>query len=876
MKELRNFELVVEAVVAMMPLPIALKEIFFNGQLRIQFQFTKTSPYIKMVEIGFVSSPTLDFVLKPLGAEVTKIAGLGSMIKDVVKSQVDALIVNPNKMSFNIDEMLNGSGGRTDTPAGVLRIILYQAKDLKNVDLTGVTFSNPAVLINMGGEEVARTEVKSNTLEPEWNSCHNIIIKYGCLEQGELLSNITFDVVNVSPLGNTTSLGSTITFPLSKWLRIMGLDFAEDGPLKQDDIDSLINEWGSPFEVTGNIWKDIVLDKRKHGNLRMDISFCPVFPSNSVPTAPTTCEEAASPKTPVSPVDSKVPEIPLESAIVVAEAKQETAVKTETNAVPERVPGVVTIILNQAKELSKGHNGVIQCIGKVEGLEVVKSAQRKRTINPNWGSKHSFFCADIETAIIHFGIMNKGNLIGECKVNLKKAKDSTDPWYKLTGGSGRLSVDVKFMRLDTEFTTIDSEKVFRYSPLGLLRMHLIEAKDLPVGTMDIATMGLATNINPYCKVYLHDRIVGATLTQDKDAAPRWNETFNAVSYTIKEMVNFEVFDESSFSKDNSLGHFELALEDLLRVANGVDVAEEDSLLARFIKDGLKVTKKRNGKYEVWAPLYKKKNDVEDETNEESLEDDDNGGFQKSEKNGPVAMMKKMSLKNVKNSISNVASATATVIGATANLAIDPLGAILSENQKGHIHFEFDIMNVKSDFIIDAKPIVVPQAADSNQEVEVEKAPIVDIEKVVQTEKSGILRLGIESATFTSKTRAYFTILCNEMELFTSHSMVEKVSTSFWYSLQDFVIADLSTSKIDIVMRDQVGEQPSFDKDPVVGYWSGNFIKEVLEKGKTKILMKQMIEESLQVSATLDISSVYFPIDCGSILNVSGTILLFDY
>ena len=110
--------------------------------------------------------------MKPLGADLSKIAGLGSFIKDTVDFQLAQIIVNPVKMSLNIGEWMGDTTGKTEVPVGVLRgmlhlisfncalVVIYEAKGLKNLDVTGI--SDPAALICIGGNIVARTRVFDN------------------------------------------------------------------------------------------------------------------------------------------------------------------------------------------------------------------------------------------------------------------------------------------------------------------------------------------------------------------------------------------------------------------------------------------------------------------------------------------------------------------------------------------------------------------------------------------------------------------------------------------------------------------------------------------------------------------------------------------
>jgi Ca2+-dependent lipid-binding protein len=81
-------------------------------------------PHIKTLELGFVSQPDIDFTLKPLGADLSKLAGLGTFIKETVDGQLKQIVVNPNKITLPINEWMDQNATSTDIPVGVLRVMV--------------------------------------------------------------------------------------------------------------------------------------------------------------------------------------------------------------------------------------------------------------------------------------------------------------------------------------------------------------------------------------------------------------------------------------------------------------------------------------------------------------------------------------------------------------------------------------------------------------------------------------------------------------------------------------------------------------------------------------------------------------------------------
>lgn len=50
-------------------LPIFVKDISFEGLMRIRMKLTSTYPHIQTIDISFLGEPRIDFVLKPVGGE---------------------------------------------------------------------------------------------------------------------------------------------------------------------------------------------------------------------------------------------------------------------------------------------------------------------------------------------------------------------------------------------------------------------------------------------------------------------------------------------------------------------------------------------------------------------------------------------------------------------------------------------------------------------------------------------------------------------------------------------------------------------------------------------------------------------------------------
>jgi Ca2+-dependent lipid-binding protein len=475
----------------------------------------------------------------------------------------------------------------------------------------------------LAGSEVAKTRAIDNTLDPKWNDINYIVIYQSTLTQSVAKSDeLRFEVLHASALSKK-SLGMTKALKLSRWLSIMGIPGGPNVELTEEETVGLIHEWGSPFQQHGQVWKNLYREKKNCGSVRIDLTYYPVIQ----------------------------PDLKILDPFI------------------SQPSGVVTLTIFQAKELGSGQSGAVEVVGVMKGKELLKTPVRKRTVNPNWGTTYSFYVADVSKADISFSIMNKGEPIGECKLNVKKALKATDDWYKLFGGSGKIRIGVKFLITDSTHSTIPREKIRRFDPFSVVRISVLNATDLPVTAVELG------KIDPYCKVFLQNRAVGATSVCESSNDPRWNETFYSVCYSQKEVLKMTVFDFKNLSKDKKLGMIELPLESFLE-KNKSSVGED-----------LKITELSANKFEVLASLYSKEGVTEDDLN--STEEYERRG----------------STTNIVQSVAGILAGAAKVIGNTKQT-----GQVRLEIEISPLITKKDIAKVADLVGAEPKPASVPDEA----------------------------------------------------------------------------------------------------------------------------------------------------------------------
>ncbi|KAJ3260268.1 hypothetical protein HK103_000903 [Boothiomyces macroporosus] len=866
LRDLRNVSVVLKATLGVLPLTVAIKELYLSGRMRVQLKFFNGFPHIQSVDIGFVSTPSMDFKLVPLGTgDINKLGGLGDYIRTTVDGIVASILVNPVKMNFPIGAWFDASAGQTESPV----VTVAEAKGLKNKDVTGI--SDPATVIKLGGTEIARTRVIDNTLDPKWNEVFHVVIYKSTLTQLDSKSDeLKFEVFHVAPIGSK-SLGITSTLKLHKWIKLLELpEENTDGTqeeLTKEEKENLLLEWGSPMETySAEVWKKLVTPgKKSSGSLRINLSYFPVLGNG-----------------PVTNLD-------------------------ELNL--SHKAGIITVYVHQAKELMKAgiHSSVLECAAYFDGEEMFRTAHRKRTSNPSWESKHVFYCPDIGIANYNFKILNKGESIGEVKINLAHAIKATDDWYKLFGNPvGKVRISVKFSQLDAGQTMVDRTKTTNQEPLGLARITVLGAKDLEnteiLGSNFSIIVGKS---DPYARVYLQGRNVGITAHRENTLAPVWNETFYTMAYSLKEQITMEVFDFNNLAKDKPLGKAELPIGPLLAFLNPDRSSLDMNQIGKFELDGLTVTVKEGQTLDVWAPIYLNtviETDADMEENEPAPRDSLGKSFFKKTK-------------------ANLTSFTQDI----------KTGKV---RQKGHIHFELNLFHILQDYSVEAqdvlyvvrksmnetpvqatlplspqdthaetptslqeksssaveakekiaeKPAATTDAAGrvslvstqigSNESLAVVESNTANILEKVNAHRTGILSIKIKSGEFNRRVRPYVTISSvhgDEKVLFSTFAPPTAKSIVYWHAGNDRFITDIVSTKFVLYVRDQFGESPS-DKDYILGVWKGDFVTELLGKKNNWVnfhqySLRETDCEKLPITCRINLGFSFFPVELDVAVN----------
>ncbi|KAJ1548185.1 hypothetical protein HK405_004027, partial [Cladochytrium tenue] len=522
-------------------LPVVVTDLTFKAKLRIGIKFMSKYPHIKTIEYSLLESPNFDFIIRPLkGLDLMDTPGLQTFLNDIVASAMLSY-VEPHKNSFDMEAFFGGSDD--ESVAGLLRITIYEARDLKNVELAGV--SDPFAVVKIGGKEVARTSVVDGSLHPFWGETYFVpVLKSQLAVETDLLSSRKDD------------------------LKIELFDHNDTLKHKDDALASL----GSNAEITNNgaTATGAKGSGKTRGEVRIDMAY---FPTVSVI------------ETKVESVETTTTEKPnaSENAVAATSETNAEAKTTNTGSVPTVEPKS-----NSASEPAQVSNSAPGAPRK--SVDAAEESERKLAEETERKAYVASLTTGVLTVTVHQAHTKEGSDLGTATVQIRDVINqpsgtTLDDWFKLdTVPTGKLRLTFKWDPVDLNAQGGGS-KVLRKEPIGLARVKIVEAK----GVANVETFRKS---DPYCKLFLARQAFGSTNVRDNTLDPVWNETFFSPYYGRSETLRLEVWDYNNVKKDRTLGRVEFILSDLIAAANGGET--KDPNFSRCKADGLSVKDSGDG------------------------------------------------------------------------------------------------------------------------------------------------------------------------------------------------------------------------------------------------------------------------------------------
>ncbi|KAL7422727.1 Tricalbin-2 [Cryptotrichosporon argae] len=450
-------------------------------------------------------------------------------------------------------------------PIGVLRLWLKKAVDVKNVEATLGGKSDPYVRVLQNNKVVARTEVMSNNLNPEWDQIVYVPV-HGTRER------LMLELMDYQNIGKDRSLGH---------VEVQVGDFVEAD----------LQNAKYPYKGTGRIAKTerIRLDATTYkGQLFFEADFNPGVSlrdgvqfdaqKNELELAAEQAPDGADIEVAATTVTDGAPSTPIKThqpsqsvggqSFFSVQSRASALSKTDSrsgNVTPvEATEGVVL----STEELLAAQSGVLVIqvvsgqLARRASLEVMIddaywpsfTTTKARSANATWDQVGEGFIRELDFGRVWLRLnaaddTDKEDIVAEFKMDAraflaKTLNKQDDILLSLADGSNRSVV-----RVSTRYVPVDIALAARESinNMGVLRVEAVGAKNLHAGDR-------SGKSDPYVVFLLNGHKVFKTETIKKTLAPLWNESFEViVPSRVAASFKYEIYDWNQVGTPTPLG-----------------------------------------------------------------------------------------------------------------------------------------------------------------------------------------------------------------------------------------------------------------------------------------------------------------------------------
>ena len=144
--------------------PMEIRNLEVFGLMRITLEpLLADIPIVGCVSITFLQPPELNFQLDGVGA-VANLPVISNLINKAIIDVISSKLVLPKRIDIPLTDKITNDI-RFRLPAGIVRVMIVQAKDIIDADTFGK--SDPYAVVKVGAQKV-QTKVRNNTLNPVW------------------------------------------------------------------------------------------------------------------------------------------------------------------------------------------------------------------------------------------------------------------------------------------------------------------------------------------------------------------------------------------------------------------------------------------------------------------------------------------------------------------------------------------------------------------------------------------------------------------------------------------------------------------------------------------------------------------------------------
>ncbi|CAH1961965.1 unnamed protein product [Acanthoscelides obtectus] len=148
-----------------------IRDFQFAAQLRLVLKPIMIKlPVVGGIQAFFLNTPDITFDLEGISG----IPGFSYFIRQKIEERLTKKFVFPNKITKRFLKEVEAAELKSLEPAGVLRVHVFEAKNLEEKDVTGK--SDPYAILNVGAQEY-KTKAVKRELNPKWDYwCEFIIL----------------------------------------------------------------------------------------------------------------------------------------------------------------------------------------------------------------------------------------------------------------------------------------------------------------------------------------------------------------------------------------------------------------------------------------------------------------------------------------------------------------------------------------------------------------------------------------------------------------------------------------------------------------------------------------------------------------------------
>jgi Ca2+-dependent lipid-binding protein len=216
------------------PLPIFVELNGIIGTIRLRFQLTPNTPFLKNLTFTFMGLPKIDASAVPLtskGINVLNLPLISGFINSSIAAALD-IYVAPKSLIMDMSKMLQGDSVKKETDAmGLIYVKIKRAEGISAQDRSGKSDPFITLAFSEFGKPVYCTRIIEQDLNPRWNEQTCLLVYQDQLTSGEKLSVELWD----SDMITSDDVVGKVNFDIRDLIKNHGNKITEREDTLQDD-----------------------------------------------------------------------------------------------------------------------------------------------------------------------------------------------------------------------------------------------------------------------------------------------------------------------------------------------------------------------------------------------------------------------------------------------------------------------------------------------------------------------------------------------------------------------------------------------------------------------------------------------------------------